>query len=253
MGRCSVRRFDGKSVLVTGASSGIGLAVAHRLAAEGARIICAARGKERLEQVVTGLPGTGHVALAFDSSNENEVESASALLKVEKRLVDAAALCAGQHSIRPLLLSKACHLDELLAANLRSALLCTKMVMKMAPREGTSIVWVSSAAAMIGNSGESAYAASKGALISACRSLATELASRKIRINVVVPGVVETQMSDRWLSKLTSDQKEAIRSRHLLGFGKPEDVAAGIAFLASDEARWITGACLTIDGGLTCH
>jgi NAD(P)-dependent dehydrogenase (short-subunit alcohol dehydrogenase family) len=199
--------------------------VAHRLAAEGARIICAARGKQRLEQVVTGLPGTGHVALAFDSSNENEVESASALLKVEKRLVDAAALCAGQHSIRPLLLSKACHLDELLAANLRSALLCTKMVMKMAPREGTSIVWVSSAAAMIGNSGESAYAASKGALISACRSLATELASAKIRIN----------------------------SRHLLGFGKPEDVAAGIAFLASDEAQWIKGACLTIDGGLTCH
>ena len=246
-------RFDGKSVLVTGASSGIGLAVARRFAAEGGRIICAAREKERLEKVVTGLPGTGHVALAFDSSNENEVESALALLKVEKRVIDAAALCAGRHLIRPLQLLKVFHLDELLAANLRSALLCTKMVMKLAPREGASVVWVSSAAAMIGNAGEAAYAASKGGLLSACRSLAAELASRKIRINVVAPGVVETPMSDRWLSQLTSEQKEAIQSRHLLGFGKPEDVAAGIAFLASDEARWITGACLTIDGGLTCH
>jgi NAD(P)-dependent dehydrogenase (short-subunit alcohol dehydrogenase family) len=227
--------------------------VARWFAAEGARVICAARAKEDLEKVVTELPGSGHVALAFDSSNENEVESASAQLKSEKRVIDAAALCAGQHSIRPLQLLKACHIDELLAANLRSTLLCTKMVMKIAPREGAWIVWVSSAAAMIGNAGEAAYAASKGALLSACRSLAAELASRKIRINVVAPGIVETPMSDRWLSQLSPEQKEAVRSRHLLGFGKPEDVAAGIAFLASDEAHWITGVCLTIDGGLTCH
>jgi len=123
----------------------------------------------------------------------------------------------------------------------------------LSPRDGASIVYLASAAAMIGNIGEAVYAASKGALLSACRSLAAELASRRIRVNVVAPGVVETPMSDRWLGQLAPEQREALRSRHLLGFGHPEDVAAAIAFLASDDARWITGTCLTIDGGLTCH
>ena len=134
-----------------------------------------------------------------------------------------------------------------------SALLCTKMAAKLSSREGASIVYVSSAAAMIGNFGEAVYAASKGALLSACRSVAVELASKRIRVNVVAPGVVQTPMSDRWLSHLTPEELETVRSRHLLGFGRAEDVAAAIAFLASDDARWVTGTCLTIDGGLTCH
>jgi NAD(P)-dependent dehydrogenase (short-subunit alcohol dehydrogenase family) len=127
------------------------------------------------------------------------------------------------------------------------------MAAKLAPPEGASIVYLASAAAMIGNIGEAVYAAGKGALISACRSLAVELAPKRIRINVVAPGVVRTPMSDRWLNQLTPEQREAASARHLLGFGSAEDVAAGIAFLASDDARWITGTCLTIDGGLTCH
>jgi len=248
-----VLRFEGKSVLVTGASSGIGLAAAHRFAQEGAAVICIARSKERLEQAVRTLPGTGHLALPMDASREDDVEGASSRLKAGNWIIHAAALCAGQHSLRPLQLLKAAHIDESLAANLRSALLCTKLAAKLAPREGAAIVWVSSAAALVGSAGEAAYAASKGALLSACRSLAAELASRRIRINVVAPGLVETPMSERWLGQMAPEQKQAILSRHLLGFGQPEDVAAGIAFLASEEARWITGVCLTIDGGLTCH
>jgi len=248
-----VRRFEGRCVLVTGASSGIGLAAARRFAEEGARVICVARTRERLEQAVANLPGTGHVALPFDAANEPEVDNAAIQLKSEQRAIHAAILCAGQHSLRPLQVLKASHIDESLAANLRSALLCTKMVAKLSPPDGSSIVYLGSAAAMIGNIGEAVYAASKGALLSACRSLAAELASKRIRVNVVVPGVVQTPMSDRWLSQLAPEQREAVRSRHLLGFGRAEDVAAAIAFLASDEARWITGTCLTIDGGLTCH
>jgi NAD(P)-dependent dehydrogenase (short-subunit alcohol dehydrogenase family) len=105
----------------------------------------------------------------------------------------------------------------------------------------------------MGNSGETVYAAAKGALCAAARALATELAPRRIRVNVVAPGVVETPMSAAWLSRLTGDDAARVRSRHLLGFGAPADVAGSIAFLASDDARWITGACLAVDGGLTCH
>ena len=150
-------------------------------------------------------------------------------------------------------MSKAIHFNGLINDNVISALLCTKLLVKFASSKGASVVWLSSAAALIGSPGEAAYSASKGALISACRSVATELASKHIRVNVVAPGVVETPMSERWLSQITAEQRGAIQSRHLLGLGTTKDVASALAFLVSDDARWITGTCLTVDGGLTCH
>lgn len=248
-----MRRFEGRTVLVTGATSGIGLATARRLAQEGAAVICSARTKDRLDQVVSELPGDGHMSLAFDAAREEDVTAAGTTLKNANRVLDAAVMCAGQHFLRPLQLSKATHFQELLTENVLSAILCTKMALRLAAKEGASIVWLSSAAALIGNAGETAYAASKGALISACRSMATELASRRIRVNAIAPGVVETPMSEQWLNQLAPEQRESIRARHLLGFGSAEDVAAAIAFLVSDDSRWITGTCLAIDGGLTCH
>lgn len=248
-----MRRFNGKTVLVVGASSGIGLASARRFAEEGATLICAARTGETLNQIVAGFPGENHLALPLDASNDQDITDATNRLKTEKRVIHAAVLCAGQHSLRPVQLLKGAGIDELLAANVRSALLCTRMAAKLTTSDGGSIVYLSSAAAMIGNVGESVYAAAKGAVLSMCRSVATELASKRIRANVVAPGVVETPMSSRWLSQLTPEQLDAVRSRHLLGFGSVEDVASAIAFLASDDARWMTGTCLTIDGGLTCH
>jgi NAD(P)-dependent dehydrogenase (short-subunit alcohol dehydrogenase family) len=248
-----VQRFDGKTVMVTGASSGIGLAVARRFAEEGAKVVCIARDKDRLEQAVAALPGTGHIALVFDAANEAEVDAAAAQLRAGNTVLYAAVFCAGEHMLRPLQVTKASHIDQLLAANVRSALLSTRLAVKLAAKEGASVVLVSSAAAYIGNTGEAVYAAAKGAIVSACRALAAELASKRIRVNAVAPGVVETPMSAQWLNQMSPQQKEAIRSRHLLGLGRPEDVADPILFLAGDEARWITGTCLTIDGGLTCH
>ncbi len=193
------------------------------------------------------------MSLAFDAAREEDVTAAGSALKDASRVLDAAVMCAGQHFLRPLQLSKATHFEELMRENVLSALLCTKMVVRTAAKTGASIIWISSAAALIGNAGETAYAASKGALISACRALATELASKHIRVNAVAPGVVETPMSLQWLNQMAPEEREAVRARHLLGFGSAEDVASAVAFLASDDSRWITGTCLTVDGGLTCH
>jgi NAD(P)-dependent dehydrogenase (short-subunit alcohol dehydrogenase family) len=253
MRKCLVQRFEGRCYLVTGATSGIGLATAKGLAGEGAAVICAARSKEHLDAVISELPGTGHISLAFNAAAEEQVVFAASTLKNANRILNGAVFAAGQHALRPLQMTKATNITDLFEANVLSAFLCTKTMIRLAAKEGASVVWLSSAAALISNAGESAYAASKGALIAACRSLAAELAPRGIRVNTVVPGVVNTPMSESWLIQMTEAQREAIKARHLLGFGSPQDVAASILFLLSDEARWITGTSLVVDGGLTCH
>lgn len=246
-------RFDGRSILVTGATSGIGLETARRLAEEGAAVVCSARRKDVLDKIVAELPGKGHLSLAFDAENEEEVTAAGNFLKAGQRELHGAAFCAGQHALRPLQLSKATHFNNMYSGNFVTTLLCTKLAVKLASSEGASLVWLSSAAALVGNPGEAAYSASKGALIAACRSVASEFASKRIRVNTIAPGVVETPMSEKWLSMMSPEQKSAIEARHLLGFGTTRDLAAAITFLLSDESRWITGTCLTVDGGLTCH
>jgi NAD(P)-dependent dehydrogenase (short-subunit alcohol dehydrogenase family) len=224
-----------------------------RLAEEGAAVTCVARSADKLADVTARLIGSGHQALAFDVADEAAIEEAFQQLKAEGKSYHAAVFAAGTHFLRPLQMLKAAHIDAMLAVNVRGVLLSSKMAVRLAAKEGASIVWISSVAAVSGNAGEAAYAASKGALLAACRSLATELAPRKIRVNTLLPGVVETPMSAQWLNQLTPEQREGVRARHLLGFGHPEFVAAAAAFLASEEAGWITGSSLTIDGGLTCH
>jgi NAD(P)-dependent dehydrogenase (short-subunit alcohol dehydrogenase family) len=249
-----VPRFDDTNILITGASSGIGFATAHRLANEGARIIGISRNLEKLNKAVAlWKDSERHIALSVDLQDPTALDGLPARIAAIGSPLHAAVFSAGTHSLRPLQMLNTSNIDELLNSNIRSTLLCTKAFLKSAARTGASVVWVSSAAALIGNFGESAYAAAKGGVIAACRSLATELAARSIRINVVAPGVVDTAMSQAWLSHLTPEQIDSVRKRHLLGFGKPEDVAGAITFLLSSDARWITGTCLTIDGGLTCH
>lgn len=248
-----MRRFEGRSILVTGATSGIGLDTARRLAAEGAAVVCSSRRKDLLDQIVAELPGSGHLSLAFDAENEEQVTAAGNVLRGEQRELHGAVFCAGQHSLRPLQLSKATHYNSMYSGNFVSTLLGTKLAAKMAPSQGASLVWLSSAAALVGNPGETAYSASKGALIAACRSVAAELAPKHIRVNAVAPGVVVTPMSEKWLSLMTPEQRSTIQAKHLLGFGTTQDVTAAITFLLSDDARWITGTCLIVDGGLTCH
>ena len=144
---------------------------------------------------------------------------------------------------------------EMMQSHVVSSLLLTRYVVygQVLPPAGAAFVWFSSVAALRGGSGAAVYSAAKGALIAAARALAVELAARRIRINVVSPGVVRTPQSEAFLAKLPADQLQALERAHLLGFGRPEDAAAAAAFLLSDDARWITGTNLVADGGLSIH
>jgi NAD(P)-dependent dehydrogenase (short-subunit alcohol dehydrogenase family) len=163
--------------------------------------------------------------------------------------------CAGIHWLRPLQITDSAALQEMLTSHVVSSIALTRSVVtrRLADKGGCSIVWLSSAAALKGGAGTVAYAAAKGALISAARVLAVELARRKIRINVIAPGVVRTPLSETFLSGLTSEQRQSVTDEHLLGLGEPEDIAGVVAFLLSDDARWITGTTIVVDGGLTAH
>jgi NAD(P)-dependent dehydrogenase (short-subunit alcohol dehydrogenase family) len=176
-------------------------------------------------------------------------------LRADNITLDGIVHCAGIHWLRPLQLTDQKALLEMFNSHVASSVALTRAVIsgRLVAEGGMSIVWLSSAAALQGGAGSLAYAAAKGALISAARVLAVELAGRKVRINVIAPGVVRTPQSEAFLSRLSPEQVQAISASHLLGLGQPEDIAGAAAFLLSRDARWITGITLVVDGGLTAH
>jgi len=227
-------RFDGKTILITGASSGIGLETARYLAGKGARIVAVARDASRLRDAMASLSGDGHEAWAADAGDWTAMKD---LIKVGRTAggFAGAVLAAGAHHMAPLALEDEAGLRDLYNANVVSAVTALKVVAKAA-NEGASVVLLSSVAAIRGSAGFLAYAAAKGALASVAKTAAVELAGRRIRVNTIVAGVVKTELSRAWLSKLSDDQRAQVESQHLLGLGSPSDVAEAAAFLLSDAA-----------------
>jgi NAD(P)-dependent dehydrogenase (short-subunit alcohol dehydrogenase family) len=248
-------RFPNQTIFVTGGSSGIGSATAQRLAREGARIVLLARNRERLETAKCGLPGENHLTRVCDVTDESAITEVFKELRAAVGEVHGLVHCAGIHWLRPLQLTDAAAVQQMLASHVVSSLALTRALIsqRLAAKEGCSVVWLSSAAALRGGAGSVAYSAAKGAMISAMRALAVELARRRIRVNAIAPGVVKTEQSAAFLSTLSAEQVQAIESDHLLGIGEPDDVASAAAFLLSADARWITGTTLVVDGGLTAH
>ena len=243
-------RFEKKRILIVGVSSGIGRATAVRLAREGASIVGVGRDMERMQKVLNTLNGSEHHAIVADVADEIQLQEVIKYGKANGGY-DGGVFCAGLHEIRPFTLLKADHLINSFNANVITAIHSTKAVVKAVNPNGAAIVWLSSVAAIRGTAGFTSYSCAKGALISAAKVAAVELAKKKIRVNVMIAGVVETPMRDEWLSLLSQEQQEEIKSNHLLGIGKPSDVADAVAFLVSSDARWITGATLVVDGGLS--
>jgi 3-oxoacyl-[acyl-carrier protein] reductase len=243
--------LSGKTALVTGGSRGIGKAAAQLLARQGARVILTyARDAEAARATVESIEAAGGQAEAekLDASSFEQSEKMVAALAKRAGQLDILVANAGISIDGLLLRLKESDLDAVLAVNLKGALACAQAAIKpmMRARAGR-IIFVSSVVGQMGNAGQVAYAASKAALIGVAKSLAREYASRNITVNAVAPGYVATDMT----AALEPAQREAMLSA--VPLGRPataEEIAAGIAFLASNEAAYITGQVLAANGGM---
>ena len=241
--------LTGKRVLVTGASSGIGRAAAVLISELGATVIAVGRNESRLEETRDSLTGEGHQISVFDLAQADLIPKWMQEIASEGRL-DGLVHMAGIHGAKPLRISDVEFVNNLLEVNVGAALQLARGFRHKKVRATTSsIVLASSIAAMIGEPGISAYSATKGAIISICQSLASELSSEGIRVNCISPSVVKTELTIEFFNSLTPEHLSMLEKNHPLGFGEPEDIAPLIAFLISDSSRWMTGSNVVIDGG----
>ncbi|HTS89651.1 MAG TPA: 3-oxoacyl-[acyl-carrier-protein] reductase [Gemmatimonadales bacterium] len=239
--------LSGRGAFVTGATRGIGRAVAAALLEAGARVAIVGREAARAEAAAREL-GAGAVGIGCDVTDGAQVEAAIARAEQEAGPVDILVNNAGITRDNLLLRMSEREWDEVLAANLKGAFHTTKAVLKgMMKRKGGRIINIASVVGLAGNKGQANYAASKAGLIAFTKSVAKEYGSRGLLVNAVAPGFIETDMT----SALPEEARAAMLGSIALGrFGRPEDVAGAVLFLASDFARYITGQVLVVDGGL---
>jgi 3-oxoacyl-[acyl-carrier protein] reductase len=238
-----------KIAIVTGASRGIGRSVAEALAGRGATVVAAARG-ENAAATVEGIREAGGraEAAAVDVTDQASVETLVAGVLERHGRIDVLVNNAGIARDQLMLRMKREDWDAVLATNLTAAFTCAQAVLKpMVKRRGGRIVSVSSVVGQMGNAGQANYAASKAGLIGFSKSLAREVASRNITVNVVAPGLIDTDMTKGVGEKAQAEWSSIIPMQRL---GTTGDVAAAICFLASDEAAYITGQVLAVNGGM---
>lgn len=239
--------LKGKTILVTGASSGIGQATAIECAQMGAEVVITGRDTKRL-QATADLVGTPKTLIAADLTNQEDVERLVAALPP----LDGAVLCAGNSTTLPLQFGSREKFDEMFNVNFFAPVeLLRLMYKKKVLQKGASVVLIAS----IGGThsfmpGNGVYGASKAALNSLMKYAAREYASRKIRVNSICPGMVDTPLIHR--GTITEEQLAEDAKRYPLGrYGKPDDIANGAVYLLSDASSWLTGHDLVIDGGFS--
>lgn len=244
--------LQGKRILVTGASSGIGQSIAYGAAKMGAEIVAFGRDKARTEETLSGLRDISSAKHAIRIADLTKVEELqSAVASVEGPL-HGVVHAAGLSRLAPFRQMTLAHLREVNTINVEAPLLLTQAILRLglvAP--GGSILFISSIAAHIGVPGVGAYSGSKAALIAAMRCLAMEVVKRKIRANCLSPSLVVTPLFELAMQTAGSDSMARQEANHPLGFGHPDDVANASVFFLSDASRWITGTTLVMDGGLT--
>ena len=242
--------LEGRVALVTGASQGIGHACALTLARHGASIAVAARNQQKLEELAAAITASGGKAVAFplDVADEDQVKSAVKAVISQFGKVDILVNNAGITRDQLVMRMKRADWDSVLATNLTSAYLCIQSVIpSMLKQRWGRIINITSIFGQMGQAGQANYAASKAGLIGLTMAIAREVASRNITSNAIAPGFIETSMT----AALSDEFKQAAVKQIPLGrVGSPEDIANAVAFLASNEASYITGLVLNVNGGM---
>ena len=237
--------LEGKTILVTGSSSNIGRKIAIRCSEMGATIIVAARDNERMKGTVEVLTGDGHQYHYVDLVDANSI----AALAETMPMLDGIVLCAARFDSTPVKnLRREITLSVFETNTFANFDLVQKLLKMKKIRKGGSIVFISSVASSRPYKGNALYSASKGAINSFSKVLATELCVRQIRVNCIQPGIVRREEGIRE-GILTAEQQKAEMERFPLGMGEPDDVAYAEIYLLSDVAKWITGTDLIVDGG----
>jgi len=240
--------LEGKTILVTGASSGIGQATAIECSKMGAKVVMTGRNAERLQETFSQLEGEGHSWMTADLTKEDEI--VSLVDKIDK--INGLVLCAGKGLTLPVLFSTRDKFDEIFNINFFSPVELLRLLAKKKKltKEASIVIIVSIGGTHKWSPGNSIYGSSKAALKSMVQFYAIELAPKQIRVNGICPGMVETPLIHR--GTLTQEQFNVDKEHYpLKRYGQPIDIANGVIYLLSDASSWMTGQSIVIDGGIT--
>ena len=245
--------LQGKNIIVTGASSGIGRQCAITCSRMGARVVLIGRNVERLEDAKSQLDGNAHIAMSYDLTDLDGLKDFVAGIVAETGPVDGLVNCAGISTTLPFNLMKPQKVEEYFKTNVFATMELTRQVLniKNVNKEGASVIFFASVMGVVGENAKSLYSMTKGALLAGCRSLAIEYAAKRIRVNVVSPGVVETAINKNQPYLADPEKRKITEGLHPLGLGTTDDIANACIYLLSDASRWVTGQNLIVDGGYT--